>query len=75
MKGWEQMGIGSHLDDFDPEVVREAVWLIPRLADEEGVEFSSGEIVARLCELWIGGERNPQKLAELVVWGGSRTLN
>jgi hypothetical protein len=75
MKDWERMGITSHLGDFDPDVVREAVWLIRRLASEEGVELSTGEIVARLCELWIGGVRDPQKLAELVVWGESRTLN
>ena len=69
------MHFTADLDENDLAVLQDAVDRVFELMREDGCELSPGVITACLCELFFNGERDPQKMTEVVMTSGKRLIH
>jgi hypothetical protein len=69
------MHFNAALDEDDLALLFAAADRVVAMMREQGRELSPGVITACLCELFFNGERDPQKMAETVMSGGSRLVH
>ena len=69
------MFFDAHMDDFDQALIHEAIERVTHLAAEQGIEITVGDVTAKLCELFVSGERDARRIAALAMEGATTTVH